>query len=63
MGWSWALWWCQAIHCRIAERVGFQSADRVVDRQVAPDVQKGAHVIYVDNFVPISTNQEWAEAA
>ena len=62
-GWSWALWWCRAIHCRIAERAGFAESERVVDKQVAPSVQKGAHIIYVDNFVPVSTDKEWAAAS
>ena len=26
-------------------------------------MQKGAHVIYVDNFVPVSSNKEWAAAS
>ena len=36
MGWSWALYWCQVIHERAAERSGLTSEERLQDFKAAP---------------------------
>ena len=61
MGWTWALWWCQSVHTRIAARAGFEKETRVLDRHAAPSVKAGCHVIYVDNFIPLCTSASSAE--
>eukprot|EP00438_Fugacium_kawagutii_P018856 Skav230896 [mRNA] locus=scaffold2765:199618:204679:- [translate_table: standard] len=57
MGWSWALYWCQLLHERIAERSGLLPEERLQDFKVAPS---GGfwHVQYVDNLHVMGTNRD-----
>lgn len=49
MGWSWALYWCQVLHERIAERSGLSPSERLQDFKVPPSGSFW-HVQYVDNL-------------
>ena len=57
MGWAWALWWCQRLHERIAERAGLLPSERLQDF-CAPPLGKFWHVQYVDNLHVMGTNRE-----
>ena len=57
MGWSWALWWCQSVHMKIAHRAGF-SGDAPRDRHSVPSLQIGVHTQYVDNRISMSTDPD-----
>eukprot|EP00438_Fugacium_kawagutii_P006869 Skav205284 [mRNA] locus=scaffold1690:137803:145924:+ [translate_table: standard] len=57
MGWAWALYWCQVVHERIAERSGLSPAERLQDFRVAP-AGKFWHVQYVDNLHVMGTNKD-----
>ena len=56
MGWAWALWWCQRLHERIAERAGLLPSERLQDF-CAPPLGKFWHVQYVDNLHVMGTNR------
>ncbi|CAK0824773.1 unnamed protein product, partial [Prorocentrum cordatum] len=56
MGWSWALWMCQTVHERIVEQAGASPENRIVDKQVTPDLHRACHSQYVDNFIAVSTD-------
>ena len=65
MGFSWALYFCQKM---VEERVlaaGFQDAQRIIDRQLAPTLEEEqcAVATYVDGVAVISTNAAAADAA
>ncbi|CAK0902508.1 unnamed protein product [Prorocentrum cordatum] len=62
MGWSWALWWCQRVHERTSVEAGACPEQRIVDRRPPPPMTPGAHLEYVDNFIAIGTDSEWAAA-
>lgn len=56
MGWSWALWWCQRVHEKIAERAGLTEAERLRDRHpVSSD--RFWHIQYVDNLHVLGTDR------
>ena len=57
MGWAWALWWCQRLHERIAERSGLLASERLQDFSAPPE-GKFWHVQYVDNLHVMGTNPE-----
>merc|ERR1712085_173566 len=57
LGWSWALWWCQGVHQQIARRAGVLDEQRVVDGRPKPGLEQTAAIIYVDNFVSVSTSR------
>ena len=57
MGWSWALYWCQRIHERLAERSGLKEEERLKDFSPAP-VGNFWHVQYVDNLHVFGTDRE-----
>jgi hypothetical protein len=56
MGWSWALYWCQLIHERVAERSGLTSEERLQDFKAAPS-GKFWHIQYVDNLHVLGTDR------
>ena len=41
MGWSWALWWCQSVHMKIAHRAGFRGEALLRDRHAVPSLRTG----------------------
>ena len=49
MGWSWALWWCQSVHEKIAERAGLTEAERLRDRHPVTS-DHFWRIQYVDNL-------------
>ena len=55
MGWAWALWWCQRLHERIAERSGLSREERLQDF-TPPPKGKFWHVQYVDNLHVMGTD-------
>eukprot|EP00434_Breviolum_minutum_P035087 symbB.v1.2.031057.t1/scaffold3565.1/size54034/3 len=57
MGWSWALYWCQKIHERLAEHSGLKEEERLKDFSPAP-VGNFWHVQYVDNLHVFGTDRE-----
>ena len=57
MGWSHALWWCQAIHQRIVMRAGASADNLLEDKACAPS-GRCMHLEYVDNFVVLGTCRE-----
>ena len=57
MGWSHALWWCQAIHQRIVMSAGASAANLLEDKACAPP-GRCMHLEYVDNFVVLGTCKE-----
>ena len=56
MGWSWALYWYQAIHERLAERSGLKEEERLKDFSPAPQGNFW-HVQYVDNLHVFGTDR------
>eukprot|EP00438_Fugacium_kawagutii_P004403 Skav208531 [mRNA] locus=scaffold3037:66464:70014:+ [translate_table: standard] len=57
MGWAWALWWCQRLHERIAERSGLLPEERLQDFS-APPLGKFWHVQYVDNLHVMGSDRD-----
>ena len=57
MGWSHALWWCQAIHQRFVMRAGASADNLLEDKACAPS-GRCMHLEYVDNFVVLGTCRE-----
>ena len=49
--WSWALWWCRAVHERRLAAAGFTACDRIRDLAPSPPLHQTPHVCYVDNLV------------
>ncbi len=57
MGWSWALWWCQSVHEKIAERAGLTEAERLRDRHPVTS-DRFWHIQYVDNLHVLGVDEE-----
>ena len=55
MGWSHALFWCQAIHQRIVQEAGASPETCLEDKSVVPNGQC-MHIEYVDNYVVLGTD-------
>eukprot|EP00959_Pyramimonas_sp_CCMP1952_P218888 4577092-Pyramimonas_sp.AAC.1 len=47
---------CQTVHERIVEQAGASPENRIVDKQVTPDLHRACHSQYVDNFIAVSTD-------
>lgn len=62
MGWSWALWWCQAIHERCVEAAGLGPERRLCDGQEPAAITDRPHLQYVDNFAVLGEKREEVEA-
>ena len=62
MGWTWALFICQKVHERAVAFQGIDPALRVVDGEVAPPLDNGAHTEYVDNFAALALEPERANS-
>ena len=62
MGWTWALYICQKVHERAVHYVGLSDEVRVVDGEVAPSLESGAHTEYVDNFAALALEPERANS-
>lgn len=62
MGWSWALWWCQAIHQRCVEAAGLGPERRLCDGQEPAAIADRPHLQYVDNFAVLGEKREEVEA-
>ena len=61
MGWSWALWWCQAIHERAVEACGLPASARLSDGVPCPPLTAYPHFQYVDNFCVFGPDREGVE--
>lgn len=61
MGWSWALWWCQSVHEKIAERGGLEESERLRDRHPVTS-NSFWHIQYVDNLHVLGTDEEEVKA-
>ena len=63
MGFTWALWWCQAIHERAVEAAGLSSACRLQDGRVSfgRAEDSAQHLQYVDNVVVVGSNRAAVE--
>ena len=62
MGWSWAMWWCQAVHERRVVAAGLPATERMADGRAVPPLACGPHSVYVDNFAVFGkTEQEVQE--
>ena len=55
MGWSWAMWWCQAIHERLVASAGESDAKLLSDRSPVVGRDVDTNVVYADNFLSFST--------
>ena len=57
MDWSWALWWCQSVHEKIAERAGLTETERLRDRHPVTS-DHFWHIQYVDNLHVLGTDEQ-----
>eukprot|EP00438_Fugacium_kawagutii_P012339 Skav221970 [mRNA] locus=scaffold195:898936:903000:- [translate_table: standard] len=60
MGWSWAMWWCQAISERLCEKSGLLEEERLRDSKPSPG-SRFWHVQYVDNLHVFGTDRSEVE--
>ncbi len=61
MGCTHALWWCQCLHERLAERSGCDAHRRLTDSRTAPPIVQPdapAHLQYIDNLAVFGNNRD-----
>ena len=57
MGWSWALYVCQALHEHVVARAGLGELDRIQDKRPCPS-SACMHTEYVDNLIVLGSDKQ-----
>lgn len=58
MGWTWALYFCQAVHEACVLEAGLGEDTRIYDGKPTVSLDREPHLQYVDNFAVIGTNRD-----